>query len=240
MLFKLHWGGKGVKGEAWRELVPRFVEGLGYDRDLAQGLLDVAEIFRRALGRDGRKRLKLLNLSAANRETLLDELDKLARRGWLDDEDADQNAERRAILDLWRGRWLVEAERYGEASRVYLEAERRVPAGTVELGEQLAEALSIVGWKLGWERGRAIPSQDAELALAKAVTLNETEGRHWVGLGVMKFGLGKGAEAAEAAVAAVVLAEVAVVASEVVAAGTNGGIKRFAPKRSPRKYYRQG
>jgi hypothetical protein len=84
----VHWLFWQEEPAAWRELVPRFVEGLGYDPDLARSLLKVADSFKPKLSQDGRKRLQQLQLDEDNRETMLAELERLAHKGrWLDDAD---------------------------------------------------------------------------------------------------------------------------------------------------------
>ncbi len=194
----VHWLFWQDERAAWRELVPRFVEGLGYDPGLARSLLEVVDRFKPRLGKDGRRRLKRLQLDDDNRETMLAELERLAQKGrWLEDDQAEATAERHTILDLWRGSWLADQGQLDAALQSYLATERRLPAEAANLREQLAAAFSGIGWKLGWERRQAIPSPEAELALNKAVVLNKTEGYYWVGLGVMKYGLRKNIEAVE-------------------------------------------
>ncbi len=101
------------------------------------------------------------------------------------------------ILHLWRARNLYRQDKPKEALQVCLDAEQVLPDDR-SLAEALAEWFDRVGWKLGWERGTAIPSSDAETALCKAVALQDDAGYHWVGLGVMKYGLKKLEDAVEA------------------------------------------
>lgn len=172
---------------AWRELIPRLVEGLGYDLDLARGLLEVAEAFAPALGNDGRKRLKWLSLSDENRERLLDELERLAGRGWLDEVETDFAAERRAVLHLWRGRWLVERKRYDEALKAYLSAERDMPIDALDLRAQLSEAFHSLSGHFFFRAetvSAARYSESGLLAAQRAVVLDTENKEAWEHLGI--------------------------------------------------------
>jgi len=194
---------------AVRFLLPRFVEGLGFDIACARGLLEQAEEFlaantsplRRAdsdLLRRLRKwtgniwwSLDIGGLFGGQGEAAGTLLETLLKTPGLEPLHL-------SVLHLWRGRVLAEGKQYAEALEAYLEAERDLPDGADDLREQLARAFKEIGWNLGWKQGQAIPSPEAELALSKAVGLNGTEGSYWVGLGVMKHGLKKNVEAAEA------------------------------------------
>jgi tetratricopeptide (TPR) repeat protein len=171
---------------AWHELVPRLVEGMGYELDLAHGLLRAAGFFERAMSQDGRQRLRRLALNAENRPTLSDELEKLAGRGWLDEGGAESAAERRTILGLWRGRWLAGAKRYEAALQAYLEAERRLPSGAADLGRQLGRAFYELGGEFLWPEGAldAIPSEPGLQAAERATELDVENGDSWYRLGV--------------------------------------------------------
>jgi tetratricopeptide (TPR) repeat protein len=103
----------------------------------------------------------------------------------------------RCILHLWRASNLYRQGRFQDALQACLDATQVLPDDR-SLAEALAKWFDRVGWKLGWERGTAIPSSDAETALCKAVALQEDAGYHWVGLGVMKYGLKKLEGAVEA------------------------------------------
>jgi tetratricopeptide (TPR) repeat protein len=210
----VHWLFWQDEWLAWRELIPRLVEGLGYDPDFARSLVKVADRFSSRLGAEGRERLNhLLGLNGAspgqsrrsegrpasnNLGPMLAELTRLAQKGhWLDDEEAGATAERQAILALWQGHWLVEQGQYGQALQSYLAAEEQAPARTEPLKAQLAQAFSRVAWRLGWSRGVVIASPEAELAFGKAIALDESRASYWIGLGIIKYGLGKQGEAIE-------------------------------------------
>jgi tetratricopeptide (TPR) repeat protein len=103
----------------------------------------------------------------------------------------------RCILYLWRARNLYRRERLEEALTAFRKARRYLREEDEALSRKLADGFNAVGWKFGLERGVAIPSHDAKLALKEAVTLDAAEGRHWIGLGVMRYGLGENEKAVE-------------------------------------------
>jgi tetratricopeptide (TPR) repeat protein len=171
---------------AWRELVPRLVEGMGYEPDLMRGLLRAAGFFERAMSQDGRKRLKRLGLNSEARETLLDELEWLAKRGWLDDSEAELAAERWTILHLWRGLWLEEGEQHNEALQAYLKAEHSLPANATNLRKQMGQAFHELSERLLWPGGvsDAVPSELGLQAAQHAVALDAENERAWYDLGL--------------------------------------------------------
>lgn len=196
----VHWLFWQDEWLAWRELIPRLVEGLGYDLDFSVSLVKVAARFSARLGADGRERLSQLSIEFNNLGPMLAELARLAQKGhWLEDDDAvDAAAERQAILALWQGHGLVDQGQYEQALQSYLAAEKRAPARTESLKAQLALAFSQVAWRLGWRRGVVIASPEAELAMCKAIALDEPRASYWAGLGIIKYGLAKRSEALEA------------------------------------------
>jgi tetratricopeptide (TPR) repeat protein len=194
----LHWLFWQEEAAAWRELVPRLVEGLGYDLNFSRSLLAAAARFRPRLSQDGLKRLKRLQLDEANRETLLTELERLADRGhWLDQGDPAAQAERRAILWLWRGRWQTGEGRYAEALQSCLAAERGLPEGAAGLREQLSRALYEVSSRFLWPEGAAssVPSQPGLQAAQLAAELDPENGSAWYNVGVALSDLGSKEEA---------------------------------------------
>jgi len=176
--------------KGWLYLVPRFVEGWQYDRACTRSLLEVAEAFRLTFGKDGQRRLKLFfkaleslpNLDNSHR--ILEELEKLADRKWLDGEGAE---ERKAILQLQRGELLYFCGKYKEALQVYLEIEKQVPAHTVQLRKDLTEALQEVAWEVDWENGIT--------AYQQAIELNPQSTYLYNGLGDMYYAKGNYSEA---------------------------------------------
>ncbi len=184
--------------EGWRYLVPRLVEGWQYNRTWTRSSLEITEVFRPTFSHEGQRRLKLFSgakeaspdleaaLEAARQ--ILEEVEKLAQRKWLDGDGAE---ERKAILQLQRGRLLYRQEKYKEALQVYLEVEQRLPENAAQLRKDLAEAFRSVEWEFALERGIAIPSLEAEQICSKAVVLNGEDGNNLVVLGVAQYGLQK-------------------------------------------------
>jgi tetratricopeptide (TPR) repeat protein len=126
--------------EGWRELVPRFVEGLGYNFDMAHAIWQVAYQFGPWLSKDGQRRVKELGWdgSIEGLETMLADLSKLGERGWLQGEG---QSEQQAILALWRGGLLRWQERYKEALAAYEQVEGGLPRQGERLKQLLVEAL---------------------------------------------------------------------------------------------------
>ena len=176
--------------EAWRWLVPRLVESLAYSRELRRGLLSIASSWRAHLSADGQKRLKRLSIaqdwhpSPEAQADLLDELTRLAQRGWLKGEG---EAERNAILDWQRGQLEYARGRYPEALAAYERAERTLPEDCKALKKLLGEALYDLAGKLMWpeDTGSAIYSSQAERILPKVVEWLPERQDAWYRLGVI-------------------------------------------------------
>jgi len=136
----VHWLLWQDERAAWHELIPRFVEGLGYDPDFSLALRDTLEPFTLALGKDGQKRYKVLAPGEEQGEALLDELERLAARDWIGHPEALATAERRAILHLEKGRWLMQQQRYPEALEACQTADRGLPLAATALHPALGDA----------------------------------------------------------------------------------------------------
>ncbi len=183
----VHWLFWLDEQAAWRELVPRLVEGLGYQLDLTRSLLAVADRFKLKLSRDGRKRLKKLQLDDDNREAMLTELERLAHKGhWLDDKDAAETAERHAILLLWRGQWQVRQGQLNEAGQTYMAAEKYLSAQAINLQKQLGQALTDLSAKYIWPDPSSFSvASEAGLRVAqRAVMLDPTNKGALMNLGM--------------------------------------------------------
>lgn len=171
--------------EGWHYFIPRFVEGLQYDRDWARSLLEIAHSFRLKFSKDEQRRLKILSnglhifADTEAERRMLDEIEILARRQWLDGEGAEERA---AILLLQRGHLLHYQELYKDALQKYLEAVEHLPTGTTQLRQDLAEALQVVGWKLGGEEKDSIELSCT--AFEQALKLNPENATAWRGLGL--------------------------------------------------------
>ena len=178
----------------WRYAVPLFVESWQYNRDWQKQLLRVIEAFQVRFDGDSKKRLQIFakdlgyySFDPDSRKDLLDELEKLAKRGWLD---GDQKTECILILSLQRGRLLYELERYSECLRIYLESEKQLPETALHLRKDLAEEFSAIGYKFLWKEDEPIASPEAQIAYQSSVALNPDNSRAWRNLGVSLYKLG--------------------------------------------------
>ncbi len=178
--------------ERWRYFIPRFVEGLQYDRAWARSLLEIADSFCVTFSKDEQRRLKILSnglyifADTEGKRRMLDEIEILAQRQWLDGEGAE---ERSAILLLQRGHLLHYQELYKDALQKYLEAVEHLPRGTTQVRQDLAEALQVVGWKLGGEEKGSIKLSCA--AFEQALELTPENATAWRGLGLKQKLLGQ-------------------------------------------------
>ena len=182
----------------WSTLLASLPAGLAYDRDFARALLEAAEPLSPTWTRSGRRRLKALRagltwLADADEEAaLLMELEQAARRGWPDDGCA---AERDAILSWLRGRLAHRRNNHRQALEHYLAAEVLEPEAAERLRDKLAEGFEEIGdrlaWKReGWEIVDALPSQEASLALSKAIALGRESASLYHTLGAVELKLG--------------------------------------------------
>ncbi|MCX5935340.1 MAG: hypothetical protein NTU99_11300, partial [Pseudanabaena sp. LacPavin_0818_WC45_MAG_42_6] len=152
----------------WRCAVPFFVESWQYNRDWQKQLLGVIEAFQVRFDGDSKKRLRIFakdldyySFDSDSWKVLLDELEKLAKRGWFD---GDRKNERMAIFSLQRGRLLYQLDHYSESLKIYLEAEKQLTETALCLHKDLSKEFENIGNKLGWEDGNAIPSPEAQTA----------------------------------------------------------------------------
>jgi hypothetical protein len=148
----------------WRYAVPLFVESWQYNRDWQKQLLRVIEAFQVRFDGDSKKRLQIFAKALGyylfdiddNRKVLLDELEKLSKRGWFD---RDRKMERMTILSLQRGRLFYKMECYTASLQKYLEADKKIPNFTLKLRKDLAKEFATVGWKLRWKDGERSTSE---------------------------------------------------------------------------------
>lgn len=194
----IHWLFWQSEKQAWRELVPRFVEGLGYDRKFAQSLLSIADNFKPALSKNGRKRLNDFQLQDENSDSMLRELERLANKGnWLDDRDVNATDERHAILLMLRGGWLLNNKQYEEAWQVFRATEQRLPDNAKTLRKRLGQAISGLAADLFTANPEKI-SLETKLIIAKqAVILDKEYPRAWYRLGANLWNAGQYQEAIE-------------------------------------------
>jgi len=131
--------------QAWKWLVPRFVEGIGYSRNLRRGLLQIAKEWQDDLSARGQKRLATFigidippQTDATEKSGILDELDHLADLGWLNGQG---ESERRSILELQRGRLALKQGRLLEAFTYYQEANHGISNEQKRLRGLLTQSL---------------------------------------------------------------------------------------------------
>ncbi|EFO80091.1 peptidase S1 and S6 chymotrypsin/Hap [Oscillochloris trichoides DG-6] len=181
--------------QAWRWLIPRFVESLTYSDELRRGLHKQAERWRRWMSKGGVKRLRLLHGSMPFVNTtdteLLNELARLARLQWLDGEG---EAERKAILALGHGQLAVAQKHYAQAMQWYEQAEQGLPPNGEMLKKRLATGFEELGWNLGYQEDgstyRPLPVDMAMQAYSKAIFLGQETGTCYRRLGKIHVKLG--------------------------------------------------
>jgi tetratricopeptide (TPR) repeat protein len=177
----------------WRYAVPLFVESWQYDRDWQKQLLGVIEAFQVRFDGDSKKRLKIFtedlgyySFDPDSRKELLDELEKLAKRGWLD---GDHQYERMLILSLQHGRLLYELSNYSETLQAYIELESQLSQTMLRLQKDLGQEFESVGVQLtqiAYRENSQIFSPEALTAFQYAVSLNPDCSIAWGNLGASK------------------------------------------------------
>jgi tetratricopeptide (TPR) repeat protein len=177
----------------WRYAVPLFVESWQYNRDWQKQLLGIIEAFQMRFDGDSKKRLRIFTkgigyyfnsiyyIFDANSETaLLNELETLTKRGWLDSE---RKSQYRAILTLQRGRFLYRLGKYSESLQIYLELEQKLSETALHLRKALATEYRNIGDQLSWIEDKIVFSTQAQIAYQHAVELNKEDSNAWYGLG---------------------------------------------------------
>ncbi|TAD79060.1 MAG: tetratricopeptide repeat protein [Oscillatoriales cyanobacterium] len=162
---------------AWKFWLGAFVEGWLADRAFARELVQVLGQFERCLSADGRRRYqcfqgdwdKRRDFDCDQRRALLDELDKLARRGWL----ATDNPERAATLELERARLLYGQKQYVTALQALEALDRRHPDPSKSLREAIADLYDDLASRFLWPEGKtsAVPSPEGLRAAERACAL---------------------------------------------------------------------
>ncbi len=150
--------------EAWRQFIPRFVEGLAYSRDLQHGLVAIAESWSKYLSNRGKNRLRMLK----EQDKMLDELNRLEKQGFMSGEG---EKERIAILAWQRGRSFDARGEYTDALAQYEHAANSLPSESEKLKKSLGKALYELAGKFLWSRGGrdAVYSAEAERILSIVV-----------------------------------------------------------------------
>jgi superkiller protein 3 len=191
--------------EAVLFLLPRFVEGLGFDRPFSNGLLIQAEEF--LFGSVFAFSTAYANLLHRMRVGMQD-ID------WFFEEPGEAMGAmvesllqapglaplHLSILHLWQGNWLVEGGRYDKGLAAYLQADQHRPEDAVGLGQQLSKAFYELSSRCFWPESamETIPSELGLQAAQKAVELNPEGGRAWFNVGVGLDYLGQESESLSA------------------------------------------
>jgi tetratricopeptide (TPR) repeat protein len=192
----------------WRYAVPLFVESWQYNRDWQKQLLGVIEAFQVWFDGDSKKRLRIFTkgigyyfnsihyiFNADSETALLNELETLTRRGWLDGERKSQYI---TILTLQRGRFLSRLGKYSESLQIHLELEQKLSETALHLRKALATEYRNIGDQLTWIDDRIVFSPQAQIAYQHAVELNKEDSNAWYGLGTSLALEGENESATEA------------------------------------------
>lgn len=175
--------------EAVRFLLPRFVEGLAFDRPFAEGLLLQAEEFlidaASPISRGYANLLQQLRMGLKD-ISFYDEpgvavgrmVDRLLQT-------PDLAPVHLSILRLWQGEWLAQEGRYREALVAYLSAEEKLPPTATSLNRQLGKAYYELSSAFLWPEStlETISSKEGLQAAERAVALDPTNGDAWYNLG---------------------------------------------------------
>jgi len=152
---------------AWKFWLGVFVDAWLVNRAFAGELVQVLAGLERCLSADGRRRWGLIqdawaerrNFDCDRRKAWLDELDKLARRGWLA---TDQHPERAATLELERAR-LLYGQKQDSAALQALEAlDRRWADPSPSLREAIADLYDDFARRFLWPKSDTSPVSSPE------------------------------------------------------------------------------
>ncbi|HMQ55287.1 MAG TPA: tetratricopeptide repeat protein, partial [Anaerolineae bacterium] len=198
--------------EAVLFLLPRFIEGLGFDRAFASGLLlqtgeflaDRASVFSRTYA----DLLRRMQVGMQDVDWSRDEPGR-AVGAMLQSllEVPDLEPLHLSILNLMHGNWLVERGQHEAGLAAYLKADESRPVGAEALRRQLATAFYEVSSRLLWPESftETVPSEAGWQAAERAVDLDPANGSAWFNLGTALDFLGREAEALPAYERAVAL-----------------------------------
>jgi tetratricopeptide (TPR) repeat protein len=177
----------------WRYAVPLFVESWQYNRDWQKQLLGIIGAFQVRFDRDSKKRLQIFakdlgyySFDTDSRKDLLDELEKLAKRGWFD---GARKNERMAILSLQRGRLLYELANYLETLQAYIDLELQLSQTMLRLQKDLGQEFERIGVELNqiaFMEGSLVAPPESLTAFQHAVSLNSDSSIAWGYLGASK------------------------------------------------------
>jgi tetratricopeptide (TPR) repeat protein/GTPase SAR1 family protein len=172
--------------EAWRWLVPRFVEGMVYNNELCTDLVQLVIVWESWLSAAGRKRARLMRAESREQiDNLVKELVHLGQSGLLTGEG---ERERQAVLELVQGARSFVHKRYKDALYWYEQCERGLPARGEKLRKLLASQLVDLCGRYIWPEGAnsAQYSEIAEQVLNKVTHWMPSDGSAWYSLGVVR------------------------------------------------------
>ena len=184
--------------QAWQWILPRYLEGMIYNDNLALALLSVLKAWADQLSDGGRaifESLLLLEnklLTIEDEQEILETLNQMAERGWLNGDSQDSgNGERQALLNLWSGEIALKQQRYEEARNRLIQVEAGLPEkGSMlkeRLGEQLGQLARVLISPLSGEgqSGEPTYSPIAEELLQKIVAWQPDAHWAWLELGLV-------------------------------------------------------
>ena len=172
MLDRLHHAGWQGEEKLWRHLVPRFIEAWQHGQTWAQSALEVVESFE-LNSKDGQKRFQWM-VAVFNKDrrleaipNLIDDLEKLDRRQWLQPEHS-------LILQFQRGQLYYLQDKNQLALDRYFYVEHQLSPNTQQLTKDLAEALFVLSGEFIWPNkvDDAIYSASGESAIQKSIELH--------------------------------------------------------------------
>jgi tetratricopeptide (TPR) repeat protein len=193
-------------------LLPRFVEGLGFDRAFSNGLLQQAEEFLTdsisTFSASYAALLHRMRVGLQNIEWAFDEPGEAIGamlEGLLDAPGL--SPLHVSILSLWQGNWLAEKGELDEALAAYDQAEINLPDEAMGLRQQLGKAFYEISSRFLWPAGveEPVPSKAGLQAAERAITLSPEHAPAWFNYGVALDFLDRQAEAVEAFKQAVTL-----------------------------------
>jgi tetratricopeptide (TPR) repeat protein len=180
--------------QALQWIVPRFVEGLAYNAQLANSLVELLNTEHKLLGELGKRWLEALHTagtptyvppSEEHLHIMLNESNNQASNNqrYLN---GTGEQERRAIIALRQGAWCVTHHQYAQAQQHYDEAERSLPNGGSKLRERLARQWRTLGSQLNQQQQWA----QAKDVLNRSLALHAEDDRSLHERGVAYHNLG--------------------------------------------------
>jgi superkiller protein 3 len=172
-------------------LLPRFVEGLGFDRAFSNGLLLQAEEFladsAAAFSHSHTNLLRRMRVGLQDIDWTFDEPGEAIGAMLTSLLDAPGLSPLHlGILHLWHGNWLVENSQLEAGLTAYFHAEQHIPADSPGLRQQLGKAFYEISGRYLWPESAAetVPSESALIAAERAVALDAANSGAWFNYGI--------------------------------------------------------